>query len=208
MYFNNQKEDTNIDNQFKRSNKGFNFKNKKMLFLIGGGILLISLITLIIILINNRTRYFIELYGDEFLTIYAGTNYNEQGYIGYDNKKNNMTSYITIDSNLDTSTIGEYQITYKLNTTKKVRTVKVVERPTGYTTIYLKGDLTIYLKVGEVYNEPGYSVIDTVDSDLTEKLTISGKVDTSNVGTYKLIYSVTNSSGVTTSEVRTVIVNK
>lgn len=208
MYFNNQKEDTNIDNQFKQSNKKFNFKNKLMLFSIIGGILLISLIILIISLINNRTRYSIELYGDETLTIYVGSAYNEQGYIGYDNKNNNMTSYITIDSNLDTSTIGEYQITYKLNNTKKVRTVKVVDKPIGYTTLYLEGELTVYLKVGETYHEPGYSVIDTVDSDLTDKVTVSGQVDTQNIGTYKLIYSVTNSSGVTTSNVRTIIVSK
>ena len=41
---------------------------------------------------------------------------------------------------------------------------------------------------------------------LKDKLKIVSNVDTSKAGVYKVIYTVTNSSGITTSAVRTVIV--
>lgn len=210
MYFNNEKEDTNIDSEFGRKKIGFNFdfQKYKIPIFIGIGVLLLGLIIFLIVMFSSKkVHYFIELYGDETLTIYANSEYNEQGYKAYDNKGNNLTGQVVIDSNLDTSKIGKYQITYKINNYKKIRDVIVVERPTGYTTIYLKGDLTVYLNVGNEYQETGYTVIDTVDNNLTDKVKVTSNLDTNKKGTYQIIYSVTNSSGVTTTEVRTVIVN-
>ena len=209
MYFNNKREDTNIDSEFKGGKKNIDLGKYKLPIIIAGGILLLAIIIGVIVhAVSNRTKYFIQLYGDEAMTIYVGTEYVEQGYVGTDNKKNNLTSEVVVDSNLNTSTVGEYTIVYKLHNTKKVRTINVVEKPTGYTTIYLKGNLTVYLKIGEAYTEEGYTVIDTVDSDLTDKVKITNNINNAKEGTYQIVYSVTNSSGVTTSETRTVIVSK
>ena len=60
--------------------------------------------------------------------------------------------------------------------------------------------------MGDAYEEPGYSAIDAVEGDLTNKVKINSNLDTSKQGTYRIIYSVTNSDGVTTSETRTIIV--
>ncbi len=209
MYFNNKREDTNIDSEFKSSRKSIDLKKYKLPIIIVGSILLLAIVVgIIIYIINNSTKYFIQLYGDEVMTIYVGTEYVEQGYAGTDSKKNNLTSQVVVDNNLDTSTIGEYTIVYRLRNAKKVRTINVVEKPTGYTTIYLKGNLTVYLNIGGAYTEEGYTVIDTVDSDLTDKVKITNNINNAKEGTYQIVYSVTNSSGVTTSATRTVIVSK
>ena len=54
----------------------------------------------------------------------------------------------------------------------------------------------------------GVTASDDIDGDLTDKITIEGSVDVNKVGDYKLVYSVTNSRGKTTTFTRTVHVQK
>lgn len=79
-------------------------------------------------------------------------------------------------------------------------------KPVGITTLQLKGTSTVYLEYLNNYVEAGYSAIDTIDKDLTNKVNVTGTVNSNKLGTYELIYSVTNSSGKTTTVKRTVIV--
>ena len=54
----------------------------------------------------------------------------------------------------------------------------------------------------------GVSATDDIDGDLTDKIKVEGTVDANKVGDYKLVYSVTNSRGKTTTFTRTVHVQK
>lgn len=205
MYFN-EKEDTNIDKEF-NNNKKIDLSKFKKYFIIGG-IILFALILLIIIaiLLKNKKNYFITLEGLNEMTIYQGTSYNEPGYKAHDNKNNDLTQQVTVKDNLDTNTIGTYTIVYSLNNKRVTRTVNVVAKPDLATTIHLLGDKNIYLKVGDKFTDPGCTAIDAVDGNLTDKVTINGNVDTSKKGIYRIVYSVVNSSGITASETRTIIV--
>ena len=207
MYFN-EKEDTNIDKELKK-NKRFSLRNtnKKSLIIIIGIILSVIVISVIIyLIIKYVNRYSLVLNGSSDITIYEGTIYNEPGYEAYDNKKNNLNDEVEVKSNLDSNTIGSYVITYSLHGKTKTRNIKVVAKPDVITVIHLNGAKNLYLKVGASYNEPGYNAIDAIDGDLTNKVTINSNVDTSKRGTYRIIYSVVNSTGVTTTEIRTIIV--
>jgi len=211
MYFNDKKENTNIDNEFNNKKKiTLNFNKFKLPLIIIGIIILLVGMILIFISLNNgkekEKKYYIFLTGEDTITIYKGDVYNEPGYSATDNLHNDLTNDVVIDNQVDTNTIGNYQITYTLNGVIKTRYVNVIKKPVGATLLYLKGSLNIYLKVGEKYIEPGYVAIDTVDSSLVDKVKINNQVDTSKAGTYRIIYSVVNSSGVTTSAIRTVIV--
>ena len=204
MYFNENKEDTNIDDEFKKE-RSFDFSKYKIpLIIIGAIILLLIIILLISSASRNKTKYFVTLEGTEEMTVYKGATYNEPGYKGYDNK--GKTYDVKIDGKVNTSTIGTYTITYSLHNTTKTRTVKVVEPPKVPTILHLKGDKNITLKVGDKYEEPGYNAVDYIDGDITDKVKITGKVNTSNPGVYRLVYSVVNSDGVTTSESRVITV--
>ena len=208
MYFN-DKSDTNIDSELGKNgdNKLLMLFNKYSKWIIIGIIALIILIILIVIL-SNRTSYYITLEGDSIINIYQGDKYDEPGYKGYDNKKNDLTDEVVVDdSKVDTSKTGEYTIKYSLHRTTRIRTINVIEKPAEATNLYLKGDLVIKLKVGEEYIEPGWVAIDTFESDLNDKVQVDSNVDTSKEGTYLIIYRVKNSKGVTTSTTRTVIVS-
>ncbi len=204
MYFNENKENTNIDEEFdKKSSFDFS-KFKKPIIILGGIILLLIIILIILSLTKSKTSYFVSLDGSENMTIYKGSSYNEPGYKGYDNK--GRTYDVKVTGSVDTGKVGTYEITYSLQNITKTRTVKVMEVPDNPTIIHLNGSKSISLKVGEKYEEPGYNAIDYVDGDLTKNVKVTGSVDTSKAGIYRLIYSVVNSKGVTTSDTRVISV--
>lgn len=57
-------------------------------------------------------------------------------------------------------------------------------------TLNLLGDLVVNLKVGEKYIEPGYNATSDLKGDITDYVKVTGEVDTSKTGTYRLIYTL------------------
>lgn len=206
MYFN-EKGDTNIDKEFENQKSTTKSKSKnKIIYLVVGGIILLSIIIIIAVMLTNKSnKYSLELKGEEKIVISKGSDYIEPGYIAYDKKKNDITNQVEVTSNVDTSTTGEYEILYSINGINKVRYITVVENSTY---IYLHGNVNMYLKKGEQYIEPGYEVYDSINQNLTEKVKVSGNVDTKKAGTYQIIYSVVNSRGETITEKRTIVVTE
>lgn len=88
---------------------------------------------------------------------------------------------------------------------KITKEIAVVRKDDEAPKITLKGDTTVYLLSGKKYIESGYSVVDNCDGDISDKVTITGNVG-SSVGTYKLNYSVTDSSNNKSEVTRTVII--
>lgn len=201
MYFK-EKEDTNIDHQFEKSKK---INSKLLLYIVGGIFLLGIIIFIIFYFINNSKKNTLELLGETRITLTKDSDYIEPGYKAYDKKNNEVTNQVKVTSNVDTSKTGEYEIVYSVNGINRVRYITVTE---GDTFIYLNGNVNMHLKVGEKYKEPGYTVYDSIDQNLTEKVKVSGKVDTSKVGTYQITYSVVNSRNITVTKKRTVVVTK
>lgn len=75
-------------------------------------------------------------------------------------------------------------------------------------TITLVGDLTIELKLGDPFADPGVTASDAEEGDITANITVMGSVDTNTRGTYVIRYNVSDSQGCQASEVtRTVIVS-
>ena len=211
MYLNNSKSDTNIDNEFGNNNENNNKLSFKTILDKYKKIIIISVIAIIvlvvaIIIISNITRNNLVLNGETEMTIYQGTDYIEPGFEVYNSKDTD----VIITSNVDTNKIGKYEIIYKHNNKTKKRIINVIAKPEEYTYIYLKtvnNDKNIYLKVGEAYNEPGYQVFNSSGKNLTSKVKITGTVDTTKKGSYKLIYSVVDTNNVTVSVTRTIVVS-
>ena len=214
MYFNNDKNDTNIDKDF---NDKTNFVSKlidvlnKYKFFIFSGVILVIFVIVFISFFNNSSKSYLILAGDETITLYQGNDFIEPGYDAYDKKDNNLVDDVKINSNLNINEPGEYEIKYELNGITKTRKVKIVpkENKNSYTFIYLNtvnNDVNIYLKVGDKYNEPGYKVFNSNGKNLNDSVKITGNVNTSKKGTYRLTYSVIDENDVTISSTRNVIV--
>lgn len=146
----------------------------------------------------------ISLVGSEIGIACPGKEYIEEGYTASDNYDGDITNNVQLLP-------GDNKIIYTVSDSSG--NISKIERMIEYTdedspSIELNGNSTIYLYVGSSYNEPGYTANDNCDGDITDKVTISGSVDTSNTGTYKVIYTVVDNSNNTTSVERTVIVRK
>ena len=63
---------------------------------------------------------------------------------------------------------------------------------------------TIYIGAGSKYEEPGFVANDNCDGIITDKVKVTGNVDTSKEGTYELTYSVSDLFGNTSSVKRTI----
>ena len=210
MYFK-DKINTNIDKEFgkkkKFSIKKIDFNNidyKKII--IFSGIILLVIIGIILITKNKHNNYFLNLDGEDLIMIYKDSEYVEPGYSARNNKGVDFTDKVVVQDDVNTSVVGDYKVIYTLGDTRVVRYVSVIEKPIGATSIYLSGEVTMYLRVGDTYLEPGYTVIDSIDSNLTDKVIVKNEVDTSKEGIYRITYMVTNSTGVSTQVSRTVIV--
>ena len=70
--------------------------------------------------------------------------------------------------------------------------------------ISLEGLSLIIIPLGNVFEDPGVTAIDLVDGDLTLSILTDGEVDTLNIGSYTITYTVSDNSGNSTSIQRTV----
>lgn len=60
--------------------------------------------------------------------------------------------------------------------------------------ITLNGDAEMTVEAGSEFSDPGYTATDNYDGDLTDKVSVTGAVDTSKPGDYEIKYSVADSS--------------
>lgn len=207
MYFQEEKNNTNIDDEFNEK-KQFKFNiSKKMLLIIGiiGGVIL-AIGIYILLPKEPPIEYFLVLNDSKDIIIYQDMEYVDAGYEAYDNKGNKYNQDVVVEGRVDTTIAGEYIIKYIFNELEEVRTITVLSKSQQLTFLVLLGDKTMYLKQGEQYQEPGYNVIDSVDVDLVDDVKVVGEVNVNVPGTYKLEYSVINQLGVEFKEERTVIV--
>ncbi len=151
----------------------------------------------------------ITLKGDNPMPLKVGDTYNEPGATAVDNVDGNLTSKININSSdVNTSSAGSYEVIYTVsdnsgNTAVKKRSV-VVSTDNTPPVITLKGSNPMNVPRNGNYNEPGATAHDNLDGDITNKINITGSVNTSNVGQYTITYTVTDNAGNSASKKRTV----
>jgi hypothetical protein len=67
--------------------------------------------------------------------------------------------------------------------------------------ITLNGSQTVYLEVGNSYNEAGATAIDNLEGNISHRISITNSVDTSKIGAYPVAYNVCDSVGNCADEV-------
>ena len=159
----------------------------------------------------DATAPVITLNGDASVTIEVGSPYNDAGATATDNYDGDLTASIVVVSDVDTSTVGDYTVTYNVTDTsgnaaiEVTRTVSVVD--TTAPVITLLGDSSVTIEVNSTYTDAGATATDNYDGDLTGSIVVVSNVDTSTVGNYTVTYNVTDTSGNAATEVtRTIIV--
>lgn len=148
-----------------------------------------------------------EINEPEYNTINVNQDYQEKGakiiIDGIDKSEE-----IKIDkSNLDTTKVGTYHVIYtytqNINQIKTIyRTINVID--TESPTIKTLGESVYTMLVNETYQEPGVLISDNSDENLLDKVEIENGVNSRKPGTYKIKYTVKDSSGNEATTYRTV----
>lgn len=149
----------------------------------------------------------ISLSGDTEITIEAGSNYEEAGFSAVDNYDGDITDKVETSAEVDTYTKGDTTIVYSVKDSSgnEAFTERVIHvEDTTAPQISLTGGEVYYFRMGDTYNEPGYTAVDICDGDVTDKVSVSGNVDTANAGKYTVTYNVSDNCGNESEVQRTV----
>lgn len=164
-------------------------------------------------IVNNKGKI-IELVGDPVIILNNGELFKDPLYILKDEAR------VEIISNVTTKP-GIYTVKYCVYVEDKLQ--EIIERRvivsesdkektvTGLINkevpvLKLIGDKNIYLSLNSKYKEPGYKAYDYKDGKISRNVEVTGKVDSTKIGTYTITYKVTNSRGATVIETRNVSV--
>lgn len=85
---------------------------------------------------------------------------------------------------------------------------KIIYKDHETPSLTINGSDIVNLYVGDHYEEAGYSALDDCDGEISYKVRMSGKIDTKKEGTYRLKYSISDSSKNKTELTRTVVVSE
>lgn len=146
----------------------------------------------------------ITLVGEEVQNVCPGIKYEEEGYSSEDNYDGDLTEKVKVET-------SDEEIKYIVkdssgNTTTKIRKTNRIDADGPVIT--LKGSENYYVFLNSTFNDPGYTAIDNCDGDLTNKVKVTGTVDTKTVGKYDVVYSVSDTKGNVTKVTRVVTVSK
>ena len=172
---------------------------------------------------KNNISYTLEINGDNSVVVYKGNAYNDLGAKAYDSEQNDLSAEVSVINNVNTNKTGKYEITYTLGDMSVKRIVRVIDKPrennsqqsgetpennqnTGETVITLKGEETVYIDLYGNYKEEGFTAVDSKDGNIKKKVKVTHNVDNSTPGVYEVVYTAKNSSGITTSVKRQIVV--
>lgn len=164
---------------------------------------LLTVLFLVIILnVINGWKFEMTLHDPAEQTIECGELYDEKGadslLVGKLFMRDGFVLPVSQEGSVDPNTVGNYTVTYRTSVLwlkdEKTKTVHVVD--TKAPVIKLNPDTSEYILPGAEYIEPGFTAIDKVDGDLTDR------VERVQNGT-KITYTVTDAAGNTATATRT-----
>lgn len=157
------------------------------------GILLLGIFILgtsLGILWYYTTNSYMKMAGDEEVTIGLNGYFDDPGVEARISGKN-VTDRVKVESDLDETTPGTYEITYSAGNFQALRTVRVLDHMSPR--LELSGG-DVHLDLGEEYVEPGYSASDDEGNDLTYRVKVS-EIDDKRAGISTINYTVTDKKG-------------
>ncbi len=167
------------------------------------------------ILANDNLVPVITLKGSDTVRIEVGTSYTDEGATAYDASEGDISSEMTMTSDLDATVTGLYTVEYNVTDKSGNAAIPAIR------TIIVVNDMTLpilSLNPGSTgciearrdnppYNDPGATATDNkLPFNLTSSIVVTGTVDTRTIGNYTLTYKVQDVAGNTVIKTRDVCV--
>ncbi len=154
------------------------------------------------VVVKDTIAPVLELKTEEGSYTILGNAYEEEGYTAIDNYDGDITGRV---ESYEENGVVYYTVSDSsgnVATAERVIHYKDLNPPE----ITLAGEDTITISAGQSYIDPGFSAVDDTDGDVTDQVTVTGKVDHYRAGTYSIEYSASDQFGNTAVVTRTVIV--
>ncbi|MDO4545371.1 MAG: DUF5011 domain-containing protein [Bacillota bacterium] len=168
-------------------------------------VLIIAIVTVAAtagIILYYTTQLSLALVGDREMTVGLYGIYEDPGVKAKLGGKD-VSDKVECTGEVDTSVPGQYILHYKSGTLTVERTVTVLEHMNPE--IALAGEETQKIKLGDEYEEPGYTATDEDGNDITAQVKVSN-TEFRKAGERTIKYTVSDSKGNTTRVTRTVTV--
>jgi hypothetical protein len=145
------------------------------------------------------------------VTVQCGGVYSDAGATANDICAGDRTASIVVTNPVNTAAVGAYTVRYNVsdgngnNAVEVTRTVNVVDTTVPVITLLGAGDVTV--QCGGTYSDAGATASDICAGDRTNSILVTNPVNTAVVGTYTVLYNVSDGNGNNAVEVtRTVTV--
>ena len=146
---------------------------------------------------RDTTPPVITLIGESTIELVQGENYIDAGAIANDDIDGNISSQIIIVNSVDSSRVGEYNVTYNVkddgnnSALEVIRTVIItLASDTTPPLITLLGESSLSLVRGTTYRDAGAKALDDRDGDITDKIVVENFVNSAVDGIYLVKYNV------------------
>lgn len=152
--------------------------------------------------IVDTTKPVITLVSNPDSYTLPGQPYEEEGFKATDNYDGNITKLV---KSVEKDGVVTYTVTDSSgNTTSATRTITYFDPEPPVLTLEGKSFVSVY--AGNEFDDPGYTATDNCDGDITDRVVISGDLNTQKPGIYTVVYTVADSFGNTVSAERPVYV--
>jgi len=192
---------TDIGERFYK--KSLKKKNNKKFMIIVSILAIIAVIVLATIVKQFVGKPSFKMNGDEKVEIEYGTVYQDAGASAHA-RFQDISSEIEVQSDVDTSKIGTYHVTYKVPRGKKYDTYTrtVIVKDTQAPVITLNGEELVEIDFGTTYEDEGCSKVeDGYDGEMSTENIVAEEKKLEN-GDIEIHYSISDSSSNKADKVR------
>lgn len=149
--------------------------------------------------VENTTVPIITLIGASDVSISYQATYNDLGATALSSYYGDITNQIITDNPVNSSVVTSYVVRYNVidasgnQATQVTRNVNITY--TEIPVITLAGDSVVEVTQGDSYIDAGVTANSTYYGNITNDVITNNLVNTSNLGSYQVLYNVTDASG-------------
>ena len=152
----------------------------------------------------------LEPRGPKSMVHEAGIPWIDPWMTALDDRDGNLSSQVRVEGEVRVDTPGTYELIYSVsdysgNEASQNRSVRIVD--TTPPEISLLGETNQSVEFGFPWREPGFYALDALDGNLSLDVLVSGSVNTSSPGPYRLLYRVSDQNGNESQAERLIVVS-
>lgn len=156
------------------------------------------------VVVKDISRPSLSIGSDIDIYLCPGSGFTKEEYTAFDNYDGDITDKVNVE-------VFEDKVIYSVkdssgNETSVTKNLIYEDKESPKLT--LNGSDLVYAFVGEGYNDLGVKANDNCMGDVTSRVTVDSKVNTSVSGKYDVIYNVSDNNGNTNSIKRSVVVSE